>query len=92
VHQNSRYYDPVDAFVFVTHVGSSQLPSNMVFDTHKWSDNGFDDEDGSDDEDEDAADTAEVVQDGILSTSAPISTQKKQTKTKTTGHLPASKL
>ena len=94
VQQNGRYYDPVDAFVSVTKIGSSQLPSNIVFDTHRWSDDGCDGENDSDDSDDDGTDAAEVAQDEVWSASASLSSmsKKKPAKTKTTRHLPASKL
>ena len=96
IQQNSRYYDPVDTFVSVTNTRFSQLPPDTVLDTHNWSDNGFDNEnDSSDssDEDEGGTDAADFAQEGILSTSASkFPPKKKQGKTKTTGHLPTSKL
>ncbi|KAF7986588.1 hypothetical protein HWV62_26356 [Athelia sp. TMB] len=52
LHQNSRYYDPAEAFISVAHIGSSQLSSSVVEDLHSWSDGGFD-EDNNEDEDED---------------------------------------
>jgi hypothetical protein len=93
IQQNSRYYDPADAFISVINVASSQLPSNVVFDAYTWSDNGFDDEIYSGDSDDDGADDAEVTQDDISFISGSLSaSKKKQVKSKTTGHLPASKL
>ena len=92
IQQNSRYYDPVDAFVSVINIASSQLPSNVVFDTHTWSDNGFDDEIYSDDSDDDDLNDAEVTQDDIPFTSGSLSAPKKKQVKSKTGHLPAPKL
>jgi hypothetical protein len=89
IHQNSRYYDPVDAFVSVRYIGSSQLPSTVVHDTHRWSDNGFDNEDDSDDENDV---TIEVIEAETSSISVHSSASKKHSKSKTTQHIPASKL
>jgi hypothetical protein len=85
IQQNSRYYDPLDAFVSVTNISSSQLPSSVVLDNHSWSDNCFDDV--SDDSDDDGAEVE------VPFTSASLSApKKKQVKSKATGHIPASKL
>ena len=42
IQHNSRYYDTVDTFVSVSVINSSQLPSTVVLDAHRWSDNGVD--------------------------------------------------
>lgn len=87
LHQNDRYYDPASTFISISR---SQLPHNVELDDHKWSDNGFDNEEETSDLDDDATDNSELD----LNSSVPISTTVtcKKKRTKVTPHLSASKL
>lgn len=94
IHQNARYYDPVDTYICVANVGRAQLPSDVVLDSHTWADNGFDD-DGSEDSSDDEGDDPDLhmVKGAPQSTeSSPTSRKKKDLKGKATPHLLASKL
>lgn len=101
---NERFYDDKDTFISLSHLKQSQIPSDILMDPFKWSDNGFDapEEDEEEEDSEPSADRPAVDGEIINNNDswddfrASSSSQRKRAaaaaKAQSTSYIPAGKL